>query len=165
MPITQTTLAGNRREGRDRGRGQVDGLIWRDVERICVYGEAEGTLIGLRDSAMIRLMSDCLLRISEVVVIKDSTLTLRASKTDQEGTGERICVCENTRRVLKQYCEQADITRGAIFRHIRRGGHILAQRLTTAAAHRIIQKRGRAAGVEDFISGYSLRVGSAVSLA
>ena len=118
---------------------------------------------------MIRLMSDCLLRISEVVVnignLKDSTLTLRASKTDQEGTGERICVCENTRRLLKQYCEQADITRGAIFRHIRRGGHILAQRLTTAAARRIIQKRGRAAGVEDFISGYSLHVGSAVSLA
>ena len=28
FPITQATLAGIRREGRDRGRGQVDGLIW-----------------------------------------------------------------------------------------------------------------------------------------
>ena len=170
MPITQTTLAGIRREGRDRGRGQVDGLIWRDVERICVYAEAEGTLIGLRDSAMIRLMSDCLLRISEVVAInvgdfKDNTLTLRSSKTDQEGTGESLYVCENTRRLLKQYCEQAGVTRGAMFRHIRRGGHIQAQRLTTVSARRIIQKRARAAGVEGFISGHSLRVGSAVSLA
>ena len=67
FPITQATLAGIRRAGRDRGRGQVDGLIWQDVERVCIYAETEGTLIGLRDSAMIRLMSDCLLRISEVV--------------------------------------------------------------------------------------------------
>ena len=170
FPITQATLAGIRREGRDRGRGQVDGLIWRDVERICVYAETEGTLIGLRDLAMIRLMSDCLLRISEVVAVnigdlKDSTLTLQASKTDQEGTGESLYVCENTRQLLKRYCEQAGITRGAVFRHIRRGGHIQSHRLTTVSARRIIQKWARAAGVEGFISGHSLRVGSAVSLA
>ena len=170
MPITQATLAGIRREGRDRGRGQVDGLVWRDVERICAYAETEDTLIGLRDSAMIRLMSDCLLRISEVVGVnvgdlKGSTLTLRVSKTDQEGTGETLYVCDNTRKVLKQYCEQAGITRGAVFRHIRRGGHVQSQRLTTVSARRIIQKRARAVGVEGFISGHSLRVGSAVSLA
>ena len=170
MPITQATLAGIRREGRDRGRGQVDGLVWRDVERICAYAETEDTLIGLRDSAMIRLMSDCLLRISEVVGVnvgdlKGSTLTLRVSKTDQEGTGETLYVCDNTRKVLKQYCRQAGITRGAVFRHIRRGGHVQSQRLTTVSARRIIQKRARAVGVEGFISGHSLRVGSAVSLA
>ena len=43
---------------------------------------------------MIRLMSDCLLRISEVVAVncgdlKDKTLIVRSSKTDQEG----IVVC------------------------------------------------------------------------
>ena len=69
FPVTQATLAGIRRAGKDRGRGQVDGLIWQDVERVCVYAETEGTLAGLRDAAMIRLMSDCLLRISEVVAV------------------------------------------------------------------------------------------------
>ena len=67
FPITQATLAGIRRVGKGRGRGQVDGLIWQDVERVCIYAETQGTLAGLRDAAMIRLMSDCLLRISEVV--------------------------------------------------------------------------------------------------
>ena len=119
---------------------------------------------------MIRLMSNCLLRISEVVAVnigdlKESTLTLQASKTDQEGTGETLYVCENTHQLLKQYCQQAGITRGAVFRHIRRGGHLQAQRLTTVSARRIIQKRAADAGVEVFISGHSLRVGSAVSLA
>ena len=170
LPITHATLAGIRRAGKDRGRGQVDGLIWQDVERLCIYAETEGTLTGLRDAAMIRLMSDCLLRISEVVAInisdlKERTLTLRTSKTDQEGTGETLYVCDTTRHVLTQYRETAGITRGAVFRHIRRGGHIQSDRLTTVSARRIIQKRAHAAGVEGFISGHSLRVGSAVSLA
>ena len=170
FPITQATLAGIRRAGRDRGRGQVDGLIWQDVERVCIYAETEGTLVGLRDAAMIRLMSDCLLRISEVVAVnvsdlKDKTLTVHASKTDQEGAGETLYVCDATRNVLNQYRERADITRGAVFRHIRRGDHIQPTRLTPHSARRIIQKRAQAAGVEGFISGHSLRVGSAVSLA
>ena len=168
--ITQATLAGIRRKGKDRGRGQVDGLIWQDVERVCIYAETEGTLAGLRDAAMIRLMSDCLLRISEVVAVnvgdlKETTLTVRASKTDQEGTGESLYVCDATRNVLKQYRERADITRGALFRHIRRGDHIESNRLNPHSARRIIQKRAQAAGVKGFISGHSLRVGSAVSLA
>ena len=170
MPITQAILSSIRRKGRDRGRGQVDGLVWRDVERICVYAETEGTLMGLRDSSMIRLMSDCLLRISEVVAVnvndlKDNTLTLRGSKTDQEGTGETLYVYDATWYILTQYLERVDITRGAAFRSIRRGGHIQPQRLTPHSARRIIQKRAAAAGVEVFISGHSLSVGSAVSLA
>jgi site-specific recombinase XerD len=170
MPITQATLAGIRRDGKDRGRGQVDGLIWQDVERVCIYAEADGTLAGLRDSAMIRLMSDCLLRISEVVAVnvkdfEEKTLTVRASKTDQEGTGETLYVCENTRAILKRYCEQAGIIDGAVFRQIRRGGHVQSERLTSRSAHRIIKQRAAHAGIEGFISGHSLRVGSAVSLA
>ena len=163
-------MAGIRREGKDRGRGQVDGLIWQDVERVCIYAETEGTLAGLRDTAMIRLMSDCLLRISEVVAVnvgdlKDKTLTVHSSKTDQESTGESLYVCEATRNVLNQYRERADITRGPLFRHIRRGDHIQPTRLNPHSARRIIKKRAADAGVDGFISGHSLRVGSAVSLA
>ena len=163
-------MAGIRREGRDRGRGQVDGLIWQDVERVCIYAETEGTLAGLRDAAMIRLMSDCLLRIGEVVAVNvgdfaENTLTVGSSKTDQEGTGESLYICQPTRKVLKRYSERAGITEGALFRHIRRGDHIQQTRLHPHSARRIIKKRAADAGVEGFISGHSLRVGSAVSLA
>ena len=70
-----------------------------------------------------------------------------------------------TRNVLNQYRERDGITRGALFRHIRRGDHIQSNRLTPHSARRIIKKRAADAGVEGFISGHSLRVGSAVSLA
>ena len=170
FPITQATLSGIRREGRDRGRGQVDGLIWQDVERVCIYAETEGTVAGLRDAAMIRLMSDCLLRIGEVIAVNvedftENTLTVGSSKTDQEGTGESLYICESTRKVLNRYRKRAEITDGAVFRHIRRGDHIQPTRLHPHSARRIIKKRATHAGVEGFISGHSLRVGSAVSLA
>ena len=62
--VTTRTLAGIRRE-EDRGRGQADGLTWSDVERVCAFAEMDKSIAGLRDSALIRLMSDCLLRVSE----------------------------------------------------------------------------------------------------
>ena len=170
LPVTNATLAGIRREGKDRGRGQVDGITWQDVDRVCIYAETQGTLAGLRDSAMIRLMSDCLLRISEVVAvdaddIKGKTLAIGSSKTDPEGRGENLYICDQTRRVLKRYGKLGNISEGALFRRIRRGDHIHNERLTAHSARRIIKKRAAAAGVEGFIAGHSLRVGSAVSLA
>ena len=52
LPITTATLSGIRREGRDRGRGQRNGLTWKEVERICAVQESDGTLRGLRNSAI-----------------------------------------------------------------------------------------------------------------
>ena len=111
-------------------------------------------------------MSVCLLRTSEIVAanlgdFKSNTLTLRASITNQEGTGE---AGDATRNVLNQYQKRADITRGALFRHMRRGGHTQLNRLTRDSSRHIIHKRTHASGVQSFISCHSLRVGSAVSL-
>ena len=168
--VTTRTLAGIRREGKDRGRGQVDGLNWSDVERVCAFAEMDSSVAGLRDSALIRLMSDCLLRVSEAVAVnvgdlKDKTLIVRSSKTDQEGIGEALYVTADTRRIIKQYREKTGITQGALFRSVRRGDHIQSGRLSARSARRQIRFWAELAGVEGFISGHSLRVGSAVSLA
>ena len=170
LPITTRTLAGIRREGKDRGRGQVTGLDWKQTERVCAFAESENTTAGLRDSAMIRLMSDCLLRVSEVVAIDVSdfekqALIVRTSKTDQEGASTALYVTSETRDIIERYQKRAGITSGALFRRIRRGDHIQSERLTDFSARRIIQKRASDAGVEGFIAGHSLRVGSAVALA
>ena len=168
--ITTRTLAGIRREGKDRGRGQVDGLNWSDVERVCAFCEMDNSIAGLRDSALIRLMSDCLLRVSEAVAVnvgdlKDKTLIVKSSKTDQEGIGEQLYVTSDTRRIINRYRERAGITRGALFRQVRRGDHIQTGRLSARSARRQITYWAELAGVQGFISGHSLRVGSAVSLA
>ena len=52
-------------------------------------------------------MSDGLLRISEVTELRiddleDNTLRLRFSKTDQEGQGEHLYLCEDTRKIVAE---------------------------------------------------------------
>ena len=170
--ITEKTLAGIRRKGKNRGRGQVDGITWEEVEQICALAEAEGTIAGLRDSGLIRLMSDCLLRISEVVAVNvkdiDNVLTIHESKT---GIGTvstpdaTLYVGDPTREAIKRYCASGGVTDGALFRWIRRFDRITDSRLTIDGARKIIKRRAREAGVEGIISGHSLRIGSAVSLA
>jgi integrase len=170
--ITDKALAGIRRKGKGRGRGQVDGITWEEVDRICALAEADGTVAGLRDSAMIRLMSDCLLRISEVIAVNvedvGSALTIHQSKTDP-GTagipGVTLYIGDPTREAIKRYCEAAGITEGPLFRWVRRGDNIADTRLTIDGVRKIIQRRAREAGVEGKISGHSLRIGSAISLA
>ena len=169
-PRTTRTLDGIRRAGKDRGRGQVDGVEREDMLRIVAFAESEKSIVGLRDAALIRLMSDCLLRISEAVAVnvedmKDKTLLVRSSKTDQEGRGEALYVGDSTLKLIDRYCTSADIQSGSLFRRIRRGDHVTGGRLTDVSARRIIKARSKAAGVDGFISGHSLRVGSAVSLA
>ena len=80
---------------------------------------------------MIRLMSDCLLRLSEVVAvnvedIQGNTLTVQRSKTDQTGEGSTLYIGDETKKLIARYCEVAGIVEGALFRRIRRGDHIQA---------------------------------------
>ena len=168
--ITERTLAGVRREGKGRGRGQVDGLDWQDVGQICALAESTKTLSGLRDAAMMRLMSDCLLRVGEVVTvnvddIKQGILTLHQSKTDQAGVGETLFVGTPTLQAIERYREQGGIADGTLFRRVRFHQHIGKGRLSVIGARLAIKARASAAGVAGFISGHSLRVGSAISLA
>ena len=166
--VTKRTLAGMRREGKERGRDQVDGLTWNDAERVCSFTEASRTLAGLRDSALINLMSDCLLRISEVVAVNVGDIkgsTLKCSKTDQEGKGEALYICESTRRVIKNYLRKSVIERGGLFRRVRFRQHLGKGRLSTKGARDAIKRWATEAGIEGFISRHSIRVDSAVSLA
>ena len=153
--VTSKTLAGIRREGKERGHGQVDGVEREEMLRVVTLAEADKTIAGLRDAVLIRLMSDCLLRISEAVAVDvgdlhKNTLRIKSSKTDQDGRGEVLFVGGPTLKLIDRYCTRAEIQSGALFRHIRRGDHVQSGRLTTVSARRIIQARAKAAGVEGF---------------
>ena len=177
LPICDTTMAGIRREGRDRGTGQRNGLTWREVEKICAIQEADGTLIGLRNSAIIQVMSDAMLRVSELVELRVSDLQenmvqIRFSKTDQEGKGEYLYLCDDTRSVVKKWMERAGITEGYLFRRITpRGDKIKDSKkmqhipITTNGLRCMIKKGAKRIGLTEKISAHSLRIGSAISLA
>ena len=178
LPITSATLSGIRREGRDRGRGQRNGLTWKEVERICAVQEADGTLRGIRNSAILRVMSDGLLRISEVTELRiddleDSTLRIRFSKTDQEGQGEHLYLCEDTRKIVAEWLERSGLSEGYLFRRMTARGDNLYRdkqtsepyKLTDDGVRQIIKRSAARVGLTEKVSGHSLRIGTTVSLA
>ena len=178
LPITSATLSGIRREGRGRGRGQRRGLTWREVEKMCAVQEADSTLRGLRNSAILRVMSDGLLRISEVTELRiddleDNMLRVRFSKTDQEGSGEHLYLCEDTRQIVGKWLERSELSEGYLFRRMTaRGDNLYRDKetgepyaLTHDGVRRIIKSCASRVGLVDKVSGHSARIGSAVSLA
>ena len=178
LPITSATLAGIRREGKDRGRGQRSGLTWREVEKICAVQEADATLRGIRNSAILRVMSDGLLRISEVTEIRiddleGNTLQVRFSKTDQEGEGEYLYLCEDTRQIVQRWIKRSKLKEGYLFRRMTARGDNLYRdkdtgkphKLTNDGVRKIIKQSAARVGLTDKVSGHSLRIGSAVALA
>ncbi|MDE0044062.1 MAG: tyrosine-type recombinase/integrase [Candidatus Poribacteria bacterium] len=167
---TERAVSTVREKGKGRGRRQVDGLTWDDVERVCAAAESADTVAGTRDAAMISLMSDCLLRISEVVAVDvedvgEEGLRMAGGERGQEERGANLYICESTRRLIKRYRRKARIESDALFRRVRFQNHVTEERLGVKGAREAIQRWAAEAGIEGFISGHSLRVGSAVSLA
>ena len=174
-PATDRVLAGFRREGRHRGRGQVGGVTWAQADAASALATGDTrTLAGLRDAAIVALASDAM-RVSEIAAIDVADLThledgagllkIRASKTDQEGRGAVAFLGAPTMRRVRAWTDAAGHTTGALFRRVRRANVVGDDNISARAVRTIIAKRAAAAGVEGRISGHSLRVGAAQSLA
>lgn len=173
-PLTSRTLAGIRREGRDRGRGQVTGLTRETVNRMVENAVSTDTLAGLRDAALFRVMSDALLRIGEAVGIDcehiatefdgSGRLTLHRSKTDQEGKGVSLFLTARTVDAIQQLQQGAGYTTGPLFRRMVKGDRMSDDRLTVDGARLAIKASAERVGIKG-VSGHSLRIGTAQELA
>ena len=172
-PLTSRTMAGIRRTGHERGRGQVRALTPEDARVIARLCRSEGTIAAARDAALIGVMSDGLLRVSEVCNLNlhdlnsDGTLLIRKSKTDQEGRGAFVALGKSTRALLKTYIDRAGIEgeHSPLFCPIRKGDNpVSGGRLTTHGARIALKKRASDAGL-DGVSGHSPRIGMAQALA
>ena len=68
-------------------------------------------------------------------------------------------------RRIAAWRDAAGLDDGLLFRRIRRGESVGDAALSDRAARSIIQARGADAGIEGRVSGHSLRIGAAQSLA
>ncbi|MDE0450803.1 MAG: tyrosine-type recombinase/integrase [Gammaproteobacteria bacterium] len=173
-PVTVERLERYRREGADRGRGQAGPLLWEDADRISECAEARGDPRGVRDAALVGVASHALLRVSEVSRLDaddvspqpdgSALVKIRRSKTDQYGDGAVLHVCRDAAGRLKRWIATAGIESGPLFRPVK-GAAIQAARLGTDAVRAAIKRRAAEAGIARRVSGHSLRVGAAQSLA
>jgi integrase len=171
-PETERALDMFRRLDTGRGYGRVAGVGWEEADRACELAERAGDLAGLRDAAIVAVGSDALLRVSEIealdvvdINLTEQTVLIRRSRTDQDSAGVVQFIGEPTVARVRAWIEAAALAEGALFRPLRKSGRLREGRLTQRSIRSIIIRRARDAGVKGRISGHSLRVGSAQSLA
>ena len=148
-------------------------LVGRMLER------CDGSLIGRRDRALLALGFAGAFRRSELVALEVSDLeatadglrvTIRRSKTDQEGAGQEIAIPRGCRiepvLAVEAWLAASGISEGPIFRQIKKGGHIQPEALSGHSAAAIVKRRARAAGLDhQTFAGHSLRAGFRTSAA
>jgi integrase len=138
-------------------------------------------LIGARDRALILLGFAGAFRRSELVALDVSdldfsrdglTVTLRRSKTDQDGHGRKIGIPYGANpetcpvRTLQAWIEQAGLTDGSVFRSLNRHGQVQPGRLAAIDVARVVKKLAARAGLDAAkYAGHSLRAGHATSAA
>jgi len=138
-------------------------------------------LIGLRDRALVLLGFAGAFRRAELVALDVSdldfnrdglTVTLRRSKTDQEGQGRKIGIPYGSNpetcpvRTLQAWLEESGITGGPVFCSVNRHGKVLLGGLSPIDVARIVKKLAERAGLDPSkYAGHSLRAGHATSAA
>ncbi len=152
-----------------------------DQELAALLGSLPGGLVGARDRAILTLGWWGALRRSALVALdvedvgrsrEGLVLTLRRSKTDQEGQGAltgiayagRAAVCAV--RAFDAWVTASGVTAGALFRRIDRNGHLLEGRLCDRTVARLVQEAAARAGLpREKFAGHSLRAGFATTAA
>ena len=112
------------------------------------------------------------LDVADIEIVRQGIIiTLRYSKTDQEGAGRKIGIPHGRTQhcpvaAVTAWLDRAGITQGAVFCPVTRYGHLQPLRLSGDAVSEVIRERLAAVGLNpEGYSGHSLRAGFATSAA
>jgi site-specific recombinase XerD len=144
-----------------------------------MVAKAPESLPGLRDRALLLLGFAGAFRRSELVALDVADIeetetgllvTIRQSKTDQEGQGAVIAIARGDIacpvKALREWLDAAGIEAGPIFRPIDKAGTVRGSRLTCRSVANFIKAYAARAGFDaSTFSGHSLRSGFLTSAA
>ncbi len=181
-PIVRATL---------KGMARLKGTACRRVEALREYqiqamlSQCPDTTIGRRDAAIIsvgfagalRRSEICDLMVDDVEFLEPENgssrrmfLTIRRSKTDQQGRGQRIAILDGSviRPIhrLQVWLRASRIKSGPLFQSMKRGGHVQGRPLHHSDIPRIVKHYASRIGLNPKeVAGHSLRAGFVTSAA
>ena len=169
---------GIRREIGTAQKGKAPAVI-EDIRRM--VSSMPSSLLGLRNRTLILIGFAGAFRRSELVGLncediaferEGLVITIRRSKTDQEGVGRKVGIHYGTRletcpvRTLEEWLSTAHIEAGSIFRRMNRWDQVLTERLSPQSVALVVKEAAESAGLDKSrYSGHSLRAGSATQAA
>jgi len=170
--VIADTLAGIRREARIWPSARKAAITARDLAKMIMAAEGQGTR-SIRDRAILALGLAAALRRSELVALeardvewveKGLKLTLRHSKTDQEGEGQVIAVPAGKTlkpvERLKAWLAVRGSGAGPLFYQIDPQGRLTDAPMSDRSIARLIQKYAGRVGLDPkTVGGHSLRAG------
>ena len=180
---THAAVVANTMKGIRRTKGtapvQKAAALTDDIR--AMVDATDSGVIGARDRALILLGFAGAFRRSELIALdvadcsfcKDGlTVTLRRSKTDQDGVGRKVGIPYGGNpdtcpvRTVQGWIEQAAISSGSLFRSISRHGKVRPGGLSSNDVARVVKKLAERAGLDAAkYAGHSLRAGHATSAA
>ena len=174
-PLTEYALRKVKREGAGRGRGSAQSLRKSHLDRMCAACDEVPTLWSIRDAAVLCTAFDAGLRIGEVSALllgdvtfrnRGALVTIRQSKTDQEGAGAVQYVRESTAARLRRWIRVAQHTDPdlPLFNPIFNGVVKRSKNLKANALSLLLKKWGKKAGISGPIRFHGLRRGAAATL-
>lgn len=155
-----------------RRQRQMTPVLRQDL--LLMVGQLGDSLRDQRDRALLLIGFAGAFRRSELVSIafndiqrapEGIVITLRRSKTDQDGKGRRVGIPYARGSVcpvcaLDDWLQAAGVKEGPLFRSVDRHGNIAVRALSGEAIALVVKKRARAAGLDPGLySGHSLRAG------
>lgn len=170
--VIADTLAGIRREQRARPSARKLAISASELAAMIAAADGQGTR-SIRDRAIMALGLAAALRRSELVglerrdvelVDKGLKLTLRHSKTDQEGEGQVIAVPSGKTlkpvERLKAWLAVRGSSAGPLFNQIDPQGRLTEKPMSDRSIARLIQKYAGRTGLDpEMFAGHSLRAG------
>lgn len=176
--IVRLTMRGIRRTLGTKQK-QAAAAITPDV--LAMVAAQPRNLLGIRNTALLLVGFAGAFRRSELVNLdvedvdfraEGLVITIRRSKTDQEGEGQQVAIPYGRRvdtcpvQALRAWLDAAGITEGPIFRSVNRHGQVQPGRLSDQTVRLVVKKAAEAAGLDATkYSGHSLRAGLATSAA
>jgi len=177
-PIVASTMKGIRRT---LGTAPAQKAPALTADICAMVAATDAGIIGLRDRALILLGFAGAFRRAELVALEcaDSTfsrdglvVTLRRSKTDQDGAGRKVGIPYGANpetcpvRTVQLWLEQSGIADGPLFRSITRYGQVQPNPLSSIDVARVVKKLAQRADLDPArYAGHSLRAGHATSAA
>lgn len=154
-------------------------LLVEDLRRMLQH--APNDLMGLRDRALLLIGFAGAFRRSEIVALnvedvefvrEGLVITLRRSKTDQEGEGRKVGIPYGSFietcpvRALQAWLTATGIKSGPLFRPVSKAHDVRDARLSDKTVARIVKRYVRLIGLDQrHFAGHSLRAGLATSAA